>query len=506
MKIIKSIINQINKYDLIFSIIGTIIFYTGNIIFYNHKFNIIIFLLLYLLIIVSLLIIKNIYLKLRKYNIKSKKTFTKKQILIMMIPIILIHLICYIGYFPGTFSYDINAVNNMATSKLVWSNVNPVIYTILWSLCYKLELLLNISNFRIILYTIIQLSFIIFTYYYLFKWLIKNNYNKPIIIITYIYILINPILHLMSIITSKDVIVSYLFLLFILTFINLNNNYNKKNIVLLFILGLLCLLFTNNFLPLMIIIFIILFFYERKLSLVVLNSILIYSFILILLPIFNIRYTQPHEALSVPIVQMSYIYNNTNTYTTNDKKQIKSIIPNIEDYNPRLVDQTKSGFNYIKFNKTNIFWKMYIKGLINNPISYLKTFLNLNIRIWYPQINNYDKYTNRVFIEDYPYLNDNYNNVIYKFYHSFTSCNTISKIPLFNIFYSFAFPFYFLLLSLYLYKTKKYNKRYLIVNIFVLSYLLLYLLGPVTIFRYLLYFYVCFPILLIGLFNKEGKD
>ena len=149
---------------------------------------------------------------------------------------------------------------------------------------------------------------------------------------------------------------------------------------------------------------------------------------------------------------------------------------------------------------------MYIKGLINNPISYLKSFLNLNIRIWYPQINNHDKYTNRVFIEDYLYINDNYNNLIYKFYHNFSSCNIISKIPILNLFYSFAFPFYFLLLSLYLYKVKKYNKRYLIINIFVLSYLLLYLLGPVTIFRYLFYFYVSFPILLIGLFTKEGKD
>ena len=328
--------NKLNKYDFIFSIIGTIIFYIGNLVFNSQKFNILHFFMYYLLIFLELLIIKRIYLVLRKHNIISKKTCTKKQILIMVISIILIYLICYIGYFPGTFSYDIHDVNNMATSKLVWSNVNPVIYTLLWSICYKLELLLNISNFRIIIYTTIQLSLIIFTYYYLFKWLINNNYNKQIIIITYLYILINPILHLMSITTSKDVIVAYLFLLFIIIFINLNSNYTKKNGVLFFILGLLCLSFTNNFLPLMIIIFIILFFYQRKTSLIVLYSIIVYSFILIGLPLFNIRYTQPHEALSVPIVQMSYVYNNTNTYTTTDKKQIKSIIPSIEDYNPRL--------------------------------------------------------------------------------------------------------------------------------------------------------------------------
>lgn len=67
-----------NKYDYIFSIIFTILFYIGNLIFYNHKFNIFHLLITYLVIFILLLIIKNIYLFLREYNIKSKKTINKK--------------------------------------------------------------------------------------------------------------------------------------------------------------------------------------------------------------------------------------------------------------------------------------------------------------------------------------------------------------------------------------------------------------------------------------------
>ena len=507
MNNVLNIIKKTNKFDYIFSSIFTIIFYIGNLIFYNNKFNIFILLSIYIVIFILLLIIKNTYLFLRKYNIKSKHTFNKKNILLMMIPLIVIYLICYLGYFPGTFSYDISAVNNMVTQKMVLSNVNPIIYTFLWGFCYKLELLTNINNFRIIIYTIIQLSFIMFTHYYLLKWLINNKYNKTIILIVYLYILLNPILHIMSIITSKDIIVSYLFILFLITYININKNMNKKYCLILFILGLLCLLFTNSFIAPMILIFILLFFYQRKISLIILNCILTYSFILILLPIFNIRYTQTQEMLSVPIVQMSYVYNKTNTYTPKEKELIKSIIPNIEYYNPRIVDKTKTNFKYYQNNTLKIFWRMYYKGLKSNKINYIKTFLNLNIRIWYPKLNNYDSYVQRPFIEDDLYLNNNYKNIIYKYYHKLSSTNIISKIPLLNIFLSFAFPFYFLITSLYLYKIKKYNKNFFITNIFVLFYLISYIvLAPVTYFRYIFYFYVSFPLLLIGILTKDERN
>ncbi len=39
----KKILKSININDYIFSLIGTSIFYTGNILFYNHKFNIFVF-------------------------------------------------------------------------------------------------------------------------------------------------------------------------------------------------------------------------------------------------------------------------------------------------------------------------------------------------------------------------------------------------------------------------------------------------------------------------------
>ena len=241
MNRIFKILKNININDYIFSFIGTSIFYTGNLIFYNHKFNILLFILYYLLVLIILLVIKNIYLCIRKHKIKEKKNFTKKQITLMMIPLIIVYLICYLGYFPGTFSYDINSVNNMVVQNIVLSNTNPIIYTLLWEFCFKLELLTNITNFRIIIYTIIQLTFIMITNYYLLKWLIKNSYNRTIIILVYLYLLLNPVLHITSIITSKDIIFSYLFLLLMISFININQSFNKKNTLILFILGLLCL-------------------------------------------------------------------------------------------------------------------------------------------------------------------------------------------------------------------------------------------------------------------------
>lgn len=71
-------IKTTSKYDYSFSIIFTILFYIGNLIFYNNKFNIFHLLITYLVIFILLLIIKNIYLFLREYNIKSKKTINKK--------------------------------------------------------------------------------------------------------------------------------------------------------------------------------------------------------------------------------------------------------------------------------------------------------------------------------------------------------------------------------------------------------------------------------------------
>ena len=294
-----------------------------------------------------------------------------------------------------------------------------------------------------------------------------------------------------------------------------------KNKIKYIILGIGTCLFRNNMIYAMIVFFIFLIIinlkeknFPFKTAYIIL---VIYIFQNILFPIMGIKPTLMQEKMSIPLTQMSYVYLYENTYTGVEKEIIKGYVPRIERFNPRFADEVKYAFNETKYNEdSNTFIKLYLKGLLEHPIDYLCVFLDMNVIYWYPNANSIDIYSNRVYIEDDSYnyrvkgISQEYATKLkntYNYFHTFSRLkNPIQELPILSIYFLLSFSFIFMILYSYIYFLDPKDKSLL--YIFLISILLFgtYLLGPVSNFRYVYPYYLCFPILLGLLLYREKKE
>lgn len=518
-----NIYGQKNKLIKVYSIISSFIYLIGQEIYFNHSFDCIIenpikylFLLLgvysvFLIIFSIIFILYDKYLK----NIKTKKVlFSKNTIVISIMVMVLVYLYCYFCYFPGIASYDYPTQMDMIYGKVAVSNFHPIIHTAIISTCTFFEYLTNINNLGIVLYSLIQITLVIFTYLYFISWIKKNNWSKGYIVFVYLYFLLNPIFSLFSIIVTKDVYFSCFLLLFSISFIDYFKEKNWSNYFSLSISGILICLFRNNMIyPMLIFLIIMLFLYRKKEFITCLLSIVIVYLIIVkgLYSFLGFRSISTQEMLSVPLLQMSDVYVNTNTYSDTDKEDLRKFAINIGNYNPRFADGVKYDFNGTALkNDPKLFLSLYFKGLTNHPLRYVSTFLDLNIPYWYPNSDSVDKYSKRVYIEDDLY-NKNSKRPLensYNFYHSFAQNDSfLQKIPILSNYYSLYFTFWFFLITSFIYFISKKRKYIIYLMLLLFMYFCTYLLGPVSNFRYVYPFYILMP-LLFGLiiFDKESNS
>ena len=84
-----------------------------------------------------------------------------------------------------------------------------------------------------------------------------------------------------------------------------------------------------------------------------------------------------NEALSVPLQQIAYVYNEHNDDMEEElKEQIRLFIPNIEDYNPYISDPIK--FTATVDRNIKDFFGLYLKMLNNYKFEFINAFLILN--------------------------------------------------------------------------------------------------------------------------------
>ncbi|MBO5530373.1 MAG: hypothetical protein J5970_03150 [Bacilli bacterium] len=459
-------------------------------------------------------IINNIYNKEKKNKEESLKKYniSKKKIIIMIILMLTVYGLCYFSFFPGLFNYDMLLQNCMAKGICNLSNHHPVLHTLIWKMCLFIETKLSIKNISIISYSILQMLIVIIIYIKFILWEIKNKWDLKYIYITYIFFLINPILHVFSFSPTKDVFFSCFLLLFLMCLFD--SFHDKKNsFIKLIILSLFCSLFRNNFVYVLFVVAIILMFYKYKKQFVsIIITIVLYFFITnFLFAKLNIVKSNVAEKLSIPLVQISYSLNNTKVFNNNDKKILVRTAPNIYNYNPRLSDTIKTPFdeNYYNQHKKQ-FWIVYLKGLKNNPKGYIVSALNLDIQYWYYDAELVDPYNKKEYIEDKLFDEEMHNRIpfvfkkIYNYYSKVDDTKVFyMNLPILNFFFTLSFNFYILIISLYLSINTKNNN-----NIIILMLLLLllgtYLLGPIANFRYMYPFYFCLPFYLGLVFNKKS--
>lgn len=451
----------------------------------------------------------------KKNDLKENKIiyfFNKHPLVMCMIVLFLSWSIYYVAFYPIVLSPDpsfqIKQFLGERTKYLDYSiqlnenvtitNHHPVFHTLLIGGFTKLGIILGNDNFGLFLYSLLQGIFMAFT---LSKTICllkeKKVKNRYLFIMLAIYAFV-PMFPLYAINGNKDVYYSLFVLwlfMFLFKYIDCpeDKKLSIKESILWFIILIFISLFRNNGIYLVILIFPFVLFLKKvnyRYILVVFISVItiFFSYEKIFLPAIGITAGSVREKLSIFFQQTArYVINHENELTNEDKKVISTIVDydNMKEYyDPEISDPVKNTFNkYASDKDLNNYFKVWFKGLVNHPMTYVDATLNNVYGYFDPEANNwyiYTKYDTRITnLVDYHYNNlDSLRNIL-KNYATF-----FPFIPIIGLISNIGFSSWiFIAMGIWLVFNKKY--KYIIVLFPAYISLLVCIASPVnTYFRY----------------------
>lgn len=449
---------------------------------------------------------------------KSKVNMSEKKISFFKVYAILLicYIPCFIAYFPGCMSYDSWYITLQALGIIGFDNHHPFLHTLIWSIFAHMDEWLGVRQIGIALYTTSQLLIMLAIYTYAFIWLYNRKVSDICKKIAFFYYALNPVFHIFTLILTKDVLFSGFFLLLCITFVDYLENIRKKKSVKalqirLMAISLLCCLFRNNMIYVIIVMTVILFLKFRPhfsdCRGLLISVILYYFIICVIYPGIGVAQGSVKEMLSVPLSQISAVYQKE-TISEEDKELIFKYIPDVEQYDRFFADHIKSAFNDNAFRENKLeFIGLWCRLFREHPRIYVKAFLTLNLPYWYPEMDSVREYIETDnYSQDYPVQRAEVLPKVYDWYENISENEAAwMHWPVFRQFYAIGMPIWVLLFfGIWLYM----NNRSLAGTAMLLCVLLwmTYLLGPVSCFRYIEPLLLTYPLWFILSLEKENME
>lgn len=476
--------------------------------------------------------IKNRYLK------KILSIFEKHPFLVSFIIIIACWLIYIVAFYPIILSPDpafqIKQFFNEHTKYIDWviqvdKNVNmtthhPVIHTVLLGGCIKLGSLILNDNFGLFIYSLIQIICLasVLSYTIVFS----KKHQVPIwfrVILLLIYSLV-PMFPLYAMSGVKDTyytIFMILYILFLYDFVTLyrNKKISWKYSLYITVVIVLIALFRNNGFYVVILSFPLLFIYSRKniFKLLLIFTIFIGSYELynkVIIPSFKISEGSIREVLSIPFQQTARYVKYHEEDLSKEEIEIIDNMLGYEDlatrYDPEKADPVKNMYNKYTTSEDlkNYFTKVWWKGLLKHPTTYIEATLNNVYGYFYPNSLKwyvYYKYDNRITENDLVDYHYNSLSGIRKVLSSYAV--SFPYIPVIGLCSNIGFNTWvvFILGSFYI---DNHKKKYLLVLSPILVSILVCIASPVnTYFRYAMPYVFVIPVLIgltINLLKKKN--
>lgn len=483
------------------------------------------YLIFKLLIDVCFKLSKHNFFKQKSQNKTLNFVFNKHPFLISLIIILACWLPYIISFYPAILSPDpSNQIKQffgirthyndsviMKSNKVLITNHHPVLHTILLSGCLKVGRSLLSDNFGLFLYSIIQISTLALTLALTIKYMKKLNTPTWFRLIALTIYALVPAYPFYAMSAVKDTIFTALIILYTIFIFDIikYKSLNLKTSILAPILILLITLFRNNGYHVIILSmpFIILNNKQHflKLLTIFLIPLTLYNiYIKVLLPTFNITEGSIREALSLPFQQTArYVKYHADELEKSDIKIIDNILDfkNIKErYNPTFADPVKNKFNKnATKNDLKKYFRIWFKGLVKHPNTYIEATLNNTYGYYYPNTYNwyiYYKYDTRLKKAGFNY----HYNTLKNMRKSLSDYGiSFPYIPICRLTINIGFnTWLILLMATYLVNLKKYKYiSYLLPSIILI---LVCIASPVnTYFRYALPFVFCVP-LMLGMF------
>ena len=473
-----------------------------------------------------------------KWNKENKEykyfTANKKSFWIILGVFLISYIPFFLYYYPGSFQYDaINALDQIV-GNIPYKDHQPIIYTVFLGLFWNFgKVVFNNGNIGIALCTIVQMISTALVLSYLIYYMAKKNVPTKYRIITFVFLLINPIIPMYTVRIEKSIYFALLLTLVTIQIIEMMTNkdeYFKKKIhyVTLPIEILIMSLLRNNGIYITILLFIILLILNRKywknILLLLLTPIII--FYIIKGPVWNALNIIPEdarEALSVPVQQFARIikyerdslsdeeYNEIHKYLNMTDEEI------IEKYVPTLSDNIKANINEEAFSNDKIgLIKLYLKLALKYPGQTISSFL----------INNYGYYAPNSVLISGVYMFNEESKIALNSFNSETKdlvnekkwnnkiIESLNKhmvnrdIPIISIFVDKVGLYFWIILFGITYLIYRKNYRLISVYIPLILLWLTTIIGPLVELRYV-YTFIILVIPLMGItlfYNLKGVE
>lgn len=429
-----------------------------------------------------------------------------------------VYMICFLAYYPGTFTYDMPSQTWQAYGYSPYNGYQPVMHTLLWAVFIRVGERLENQDLALAFYSVFQLVCVTVVSTIVIAAVHKIIKNGYAVLFTFLYYLFVPMLHLMSFSTTKDILYACFFTLFMLSLYEGMKGESRKNSLAIVVCGVVSCLFRNNMIYVIVFMLAVsvLIRCSVRLRLCLLVITAFYGcFAKVIFPAAGVEEGPKSEALPVPITQMSGVYAEYPELLNEDEKEtILAYMPNAEAFNCRIADYVKSSFNdNLLKEDPGRFWKTYFQIMWKAPVEYLCFFLDLNVNYWYPDASVPDEYAQREYIETstpeqldfFSVSSENHLPAVRAFYDEVAAHTHWSMhLPVIKYFYSIGFPFMTLILCLYLAVRGK-NRTCILPLTLLVALFLTYLLGPVSIFRYLYPYYLTMP-LYFGMVAKKETE
>ena len=495
----------------------------------NLWINFILFFIMFILVFLLIKLIDNKIVK----KINNQCEYTKDELIKYFLGNIIV-LFCilwfvYLALYPGYYSYDAPRQLIQFFSDNQLSAHHPVIHTLLLSACVFIgNKFFYGTNCGIAIYTYIQMIIVIISLSYMFVKLLKFKVNKYIVIFSEALIVLNPVFQIFVMTTTKDVIFSALFIIWIIHIIERYEDEEKF----FSSFGKICFYIIN-------VIFMCLF---RKQGIYIVGCVgIIQCFIskrylkkniCLLVGIVSIFYfiigpvsswcgiikSPIKEMLSVPLQQIARVINENGNITDEEKEIFYNIVSeeNVNKYIPYISDPVKDNMNELYF-KSHLkdFIKLYINIGVKNFSIYIDSFL-YGIVGYVSPIEDVDNGYIGIFgfmssymfeIFDLPYIKEArvYSDTkfaSYKYYLYDVRENMLADVPIISFWCNTSFSFWMFAISTVFIIYKK-NYKYLIVSLIACVFLGILALGPVCCIRYVLPILSAVPII-ISLSTKDS--
>lgn len=457
----------------------------------------------------------------------SKRKSYAADFVINHVSMIIMALPVLIAEFPGFFVYDAQEELNEVLTRS-FSTHHPLLHVLLLggtiALVHKITGSWNIGIF---VYLLLQLIVITAVFAYVVTYLQSSRMGKKLRILWLIFYGAFPTIVMYSLCSCKDGLFSALLLLLTVFLVQLVRDKesfleNKKKMILFVATAVLMPLFRHNgFYAYLVFVPFALAYFRKSLKLLLISMLIlpvvIYLAISNVLALaFSSEITHHQEMLTVPIMQLARVYSyEPESLSDEDKEIIESYIPkqNLEKYTPRISDLVKVDFNNELYEKDSAaFWGVWKKLLKSHPMAYVNAWLLTCYGYVYPPaaFNVYKGNSVYTFT---------YDESSYFGYETEPPGERKVLIPAIDRLYRYLSlgPFYkdhpvlyllfapglYLVIYMFVFAYRLSKRRYDRVLPFLPMILCFctVLLGPTYLIRYVLYLWLCLPLLTIPSFD-----